>query len=62
MSHYQYVADRLEWLYKHRRLIGGLDFYEEPPVLRFFAGLLRPRGYWGEALVEAFRKDFGKDC
>jgi tryptophanase len=62
MSHYQYAADRLEWLYKHRRLIGGLDFYEEPPVLRFFAGLLRPKGDWGAKLAQAFEDDFGKDC
>jgi tyrosine phenol-lyase len=62
MSHYQYVADRLEWLYKNRRLVGGLDFYEEPPVLRFFAGRLKPKGDWGAALAAAFEKDFGKDC
>jgi tryptophanase len=62
MSHYQYAADRLEWLYKHRRLVGGLSFHEEPPVLRFFAGLLKPKGDWGAALAAAFEKDFGKDC
>jgi tyrosine phenol-lyase len=62
MSHYQYVADRLEWLYKHRRLVGGLDFYEEPPVLRFFAGRLKPKGDWGAALAAAFERDFGMDC
>ena len=62
MSHYQYVADRLQWLYAHRRLIGGLKFYEEPPVLRFFAGLMKPTTDWGTALTEAFEKDFGKDC
>jgi tryptophanase len=62
MSHYQYVADRLEWLYKNRRLVGGLDFYEEPPVLRFFAGRLKPKGDWGAALAAAFENDFGKDC
>ena len=62
MSHFQYTADRLEWLYKHRRLVGGLDFYEEPPVLRFFAGRLKPKGDWGAALAKAFENDFGKDC
>jgi tryptophanase len=62
MSHYQYAADRLEWLYAHRRLIGGLEFREEPPVLRFFAGLLKPKGAWGAALAEAFENDFGQDC
>jgi tryptophanase len=62
MSHYQYTADRLQWLYAHRRLIGGLEFYEEPPVLRFFAGLMKPTTDWGAALTDAFEKDFGKDC
>jgi len=62
MSHYQYTADRLRWLYDHRKLIGGLEFYEEPPVLRFFAGRMKTKGDWGTALTEAFEKDFGKDC
>jgi tryptophanase len=62
MSHFQYVADRLRWLYDHRKLIGGLEFYEEPPVLRFFAGRMKTKGDWGKALMEAFEKDFGKDC
>ena len=46
MSHYQYAADRLKWLYEHRKLIGGLEFYEEPPVLRFFGGKMKPKGDW----------------
>jgi tryptophanase len=62
ISHFQYAADRLQWLYQHRRMIGGLEFAEEPPVLRFFAGLLKPKGDWGKALAEAFEKDFGPDC
>jgi tyrosine phenol-lyase len=62
MSHYQYAADRLEWLYKHRQMVGGLEFYEEPPVLRFFAGLLQAKGNWGLPLMEAFEKDFGTGC
>ncbi|MCX6622560.1 MAG: beta-eliminating lyase-related protein, partial [Acidobacteria bacterium] len=62
MSHYQYVADRLEWLYAHRRMIGGLNFYEEPPVLRFFAGKMRPTGDWGAELAAAFEKDYGPGC
>lgn len=62
MSHFQYVADRMEWLYRHRKLIGGLEFYEEPPVLRFFAGLMKPKNNWGAALAEAFEKDFGAEC
>jgi tryptophanase len=62
MSHFQYAADRLQWLYAHRKMIGGLEFYEEPPVLRFFAGRMKTKGDWGTALTDAFEKDFGKDC
>jgi tryptophanase len=63
MSHYQYAADRLKWLYDHRKMIGGLKFYEEPPVLRFFGGKMNPtNGNWGLALAEAFEAHFGLDC
>lgn len=58
LSHIKYTADRLAWLYEHRSLIGGLKFYEEPPVLRFFFGRLKPIGDWQDKLVAAFRKDF----
>jgi tyrosine phenol-lyase len=62
MSHFQYAADRLRWLYDHREMVGGLEFYEEPPVLRFFAGKMRTKGNWGAELTAAFEKDFGTDC
>ncbi len=62
MSHYQYAADRLQWLHMHRQMIGGLEFCEEPPVLRFFAGRLKPKCNWGVALAQAFENDFGKNC
>ncbi len=62
MSHFHYAADRLKWLHDHRAMIGGLEFCEEPPVLRFFAGRLRPKGDWGSRLAEAFERDFGPDC
>ena len=62
MSHYQYVADRLKWLHDHRKMIGGLSFIEEPPVLRFFAGKMAPKNDWGAALAAEFEKDFGPDC
>jgi tyrosine phenol-lyase len=62
MSHFQYCADRLKWLYAHRKMIGGLEFSEEPPVLRFFAGRMKPKGNWGAALAAEFEKDFGKSC
>ena len=63
MSHFHYVADRLRWLLEHREMVGGLEFYEEPPVLRFFAGKMKPKGKnWGAALAAAFEKRFGADC
>jgi len=62
MSHIEYTADRLAWLYQHRDLVGGLRFVEEPPVLRFFFGRLAPLGDWGARLVKAFEADFGTNC
>lgn len=62
MSHIEYTADRLAWLYRHRELVGGLRFVEEPPVLRFFFGRLAPLGDWGAQLAKAFEADFGPDC
>jgi tyrosine phenol-lyase len=62
MSHFEYATDRLKWLHNHRDLIGGLEFCEEPPILRFFAGRLKPKNNWGARLAEAFEKDFGPDC
>ena len=59
LSQVKYVADRLTWLYNHRDLIGGLEFEEEPRVLRFFFGRLKPKGNWPQKLVQQFRKDFG---
>jgi tyrosine phenol-lyase len=61
MSHFEYATDRLKWLYDHRDLIGGLEFIEEPPVLRFFAGRMQAIGGWGEKLTAAYAKDFGDD-
>lgn len=62
MSHIEYAADRLKWLHEHRDLVGGLEFIEEPPVLRFFAGRMKALENWGERLAEAFEKDFGPGC
>ena len=59
MSQIEYAVDRLSWLYKHRDLVKGLKFVEEPPVLRFFFGKLEPLDDWGAKLAEAFKKDFG---
>ena len=59
-SQVKYTADRLAWLFENRHLIGGLAFEEEPSVLRFFFGRLKPIGDWPEKLAAQFRKDFGE--
>ena len=59
LSQIKYTADRLAWLFNNRHLIGGLEFVEEPKVLRFFFGRLRPIGNWHNTLVEKFKEDFG---
>jgi tryptophanase len=59
LSQVKYAIDRLHWLYQNRNLVGGLRFYEEPPVLRFFGGKLEPTTPWPEKLVAKFRADFG---
>lgn len=62
LSHIEYAIDRIQWLYNHRDMIGGLQFVEEPDVLRFFFGRLAPIGDWTEKLADAFKKDFGDAC
>lgn len=62
MSHVLFTTDRLAWLFKHRQLVHGLKFTDEPPVLRFFVGKLAPVDGWTEALVKEFKKDFGQDA
>jgi tryptophanase len=59
MSQVLYAVDRIGWLYENRKLVGGLNFVEEPATLRFFFGRLEPAGEWQEQLVAKFRKDFG---
>ncbi|MDP2996200.1 MAG: tryptophanase [Bryobacterales bacterium] len=61
MSHIEYAVDRLSWLHKNRELVGGLEFYEEPPVLRFFAGKMRPLDGWGAKLAAKFAADLGEN-
>jgi len=60
LSQVKYVADRLAWLYENRKIIGGLEFEDEPSVLRFFFGRLKPRGNWPDVLARKFREDFGE--
>ena len=59
LSQIKFTADRINWLFQNRKLIGGMKFIEEPRVLRFFFGRLEPIGNWPDKLVEQFRKDFG---
>ncbi|HHV19316.1 MAG TPA: tryptophanase [Thermoanaerobacterales bacterium] len=59
LSQIKYVIDRIVWLHKNRNLIEGLTFVEEPNILRFFFGRLKPVSNWQEKLAEKFRKDFG---
>jgi tyrosine phenol-lyase len=59
ISHIEYINDRLLWLYRHRDLVKGLKFIEEPPILRFFFGKLKAIDNWGRKLCDAFKKDFG---
>ena len=60
LSQINYVIDRIDWLWHNRKLIGGLKFTYEPPVLRFFMGGLEPTSNWPHRLMEKFRKDFGE--
>jgi len=59
LSQIKYAADRLAWLHQNRHLIGGLEFDDEPAVLRFFFGTLKAKGDWPQELAAAFRRDFG---
>ena len=59
LSQIKYTADRVDWLFKNRDIIGGLEFIEEPKVLRFFFGRLKPIGNWPQELAKKFRADFG---
>jgi len=38
--------------------VGGLNFVEEPKVLRFFFGRLEPVSDWQSKLVSKFKFDF----
>ena len=58
LSQVRFIADRLAWLYENRELIGGLEFTEEPSVMRFFIGRLKAKGDWQEKLVAKFKEDF----
>ncbi len=59
LSQVKYAVDRICWLYENRKMVGGLTFVEEPKVLRFFVGRLKPVDDWQIKLAAKFRKDFG---
>ena len=60
LSQTMFMIDRVNWLFKNRKLIGGLKFVEEPAVLRFFNGRLVPTSDWPAKLIAKFKQDFGE--
>lgn len=59
LSQTMFIIDRVKWLYDNRDLVGGLEWTDEPPVLRFFMGKLKAKTNWPEKLVAKFKADFG---
>ncbi len=59
LSQTMFMIDRVKWLFDNRELVGGLEWVEEPPLLRFFMGRLKAKGDWPEKLMAKFREDFG---
>lgn len=59
LSQVKFAVDRIVWLYENRKTIEGLKFIDEPKILRFFFGRLKPVSDWQEKLVKQFKKDFG---
>jgi len=60
LSQTMFMIDRMKWLYANRELVGGLEWVEEPPLLRFFMGKLKPVGDWPQKLIAKFKQDFGE--
>lgn len=60
LSQTKFVIDRVKWLFENRELVGGLEWTEEPQLLRFFMGRLKAKGDWPEKLMAKFREDFGE--
>ncbi|MBW6534566.1 MAG: tryptophanase [Mariniphaga sp.] len=60
LSQTMFMVDRVKWLYDNRDLVGGLEWVEEPPLLRFFMGTLKAKGDWPEKLMAKFKADFGE--
>ncbi len=60
LSQTKFVIDRVKWLYDNRNMVGGLEWIEEPRLLRFFMGRLKAKTDWPEKLMAKFKKDFGE--
>jgi tyrosine phenol-lyase len=59
LSQTMFVVDRVKWLHDNRDLVGGLEWIQEPKLLRFFMGTLKPKGDWPQKLIAKFKEDFG---
>lgn len=59
LSQTMFMVDRVKWLYENRELVGGLEWVEEPPLLRFFMGRLKAKTNWPDKLIAKFKQDFG---
>lgn len=59
LSQTKFVIDRVKWLYDNRELVGGLEWIQEPQLLRFFLGTLKPVSDWPQKLIAKFKADFG---
>ena len=59
LSQVKYAIDRICWLYENREIVKGLNFIDEPKILRFFFGKLEPIGEWQTKLVSKFKQDLG---
>lgn len=59
LSQILYVVDRIAWLFKNRHLVGGLEWQEEPKILRFFTGRLTAKVDWQQQLVAQYKADLG---
>ncbi len=60
LSQVKYAIDRIVWLFENLEIVKGLNFIEEPKILRFFFGKLQPIGDWQIKLVTKFKQDFGE--
>jgi tryptophanase len=60
LSQTMFMIDRVKWLFENRELVGGLEWVEEPPLLRFFMGRLKAKTDWPEKLMAKFKADFGE--